>query len=68
MRPPVIVAVAMLVLVLIGFVVWEYTSPFPLSVPKDRILIELFQAHRQTFETLTEMAEKDAIDRLKQHQ
>jgi hypothetical protein len=61
MRPPVIVAVAMLVLVLIGFVVWEYTSPFPLSVPKDRILIELFQAHRQTFETLTEMAEKDAM-------
>jgi hypothetical protein len=63
MRRPVIVAViiavAMLVLALVGFFVWQYTSPFPLSVPKDRTLVDSFHAHRQTFETLVEMADKD---------
>ena len=61
MRRPVIVAVAMLVLALIGFFVWrQYTSPFPLSVPKDRTLVDSFHVHRQTFETVVEMAAKDA--------
>jgi hypothetical protein len=61
MRKTAVAIVAVLVLGFVGFFMWEYTSPFPLSVPKDRTLIELFQAHRQTFETLTEMAEKDAM-------
>jgi len=49
----------MLGLALIGFFLWQYTSPFPLSVPKDRTLVDSFRAHRQTFETLKEMADKD---------
>jgi hypothetical protein len=39
--------------------VWQYTSPFPFSVPKDRTLVDSFHAHRQTFETLKKMADKD---------
>ncbi len=49
----------MLVLALIGFFVWQYMSPFPLSVPKDQTLVDSFHVHRQTFETLKEMADKD---------
>jgi hypothetical protein len=60
MRRSVIVAVAMLVIALIGFFVWQYRSPFPLSVPKDRTLVDSFHAHRQAFETLVEMTDKDA--------
>jgi hypothetical protein len=61
MRKTAVAIVAVLVLGFVGFFMWQYTSQFPLSVPKDRTLIGLFQAHRQTFETLTEMAEKDAM-------
>ena len=60
MHRPVIVAVAMVVIALIGFFVWQYRSPFPLSVPKDRTLVDSFHAHRQAFETLVEMTDKDA--------
>ena len=58
-RKPLFVAAAILALALIGFFVWQYTSPFPLSVPKDRTLVDSFHAHRQTFETLKEMADRD---------
>src|SRR5436190_6244449 len=58
-RKPLFVAAAMLALASIGFFVWQYTSPFPLSVPKDRTLVDSFHAHRQTFETLKEMSDKD---------
>ena len=60
MHKTVAATVAMLALALVGFFVWQYTSPFPLNVPKDRTLVALFQAHRQTFQTLVEMADKDA--------
>jgi hypothetical protein len=53
-------AVAMLALALIGFFLWQYTSPFPLSVPKDRTLVDSFHTNRQTFETLKQMADEDA--------
>jgi hypothetical protein len=54
-----IFAVAMLALALIGFFLWQYTSPFPLSVPKDRTLVDSFHANHQTFETLKQMADED---------
>jgi hypothetical protein len=38
----------------------QYTSPFPWGVPTDRTLVELFRAHRQTFEALVKMADEDA--------
>jgi hypothetical protein len=60
-RKSLIFAVGMLALALIGFFLWLYTSPFPLSVPKDRTLVDSFHAHRQTFETLKEMADKDTF-------
>jgi hypothetical protein len=52
-------AAALLVLGVIGLFLWQYTSPFPLRVPKDRTLVDSFDAHRQTFEMLKEMADKD---------
>jgi len=56
----VVVAVGMaLALALVGFLVRQYTSPFPLGVPRDRALVQLFYAHRQTFEKLKEMADQD---------
>ncbi len=58
-RKPLIFAVAMLALALFGFFFWQYKSPFPLSVPKDRTLVDSFHTNRQTFETLKQMADKD---------
>jgi hypothetical protein len=49
----------MLALALIGFFLWQYTSPFPLSVPKDRTLVDSFHANHHTFETLKQMADED---------
>ena len=60
-RKSLVFAVAMLALALIGFFLWQYTSPFPLSVPKDGTLVDSFHAHRQTFQTLKEMADKDTF-------
>jgi hypothetical protein len=49
----------MLALALSGFFLWEYTSPFPLSVPNGRILVASFHGNRESFETLKEMADED---------
>src|SRR5262249_15243104 len=59
-RKPLIFGVAILALALIGVFLWLYTSPFPLSVPKDRTLVDSFHVNRQTFETLKQMADEDA--------
>jgi hypothetical protein len=59
-RKIVLATVGTLALALVGFFVWQHTRPFPLGVPTDRTLIELFKAHRQTFQMLVEMADKDA--------
>jgi hypothetical protein len=53
-------AVAIGVALLIAFCVRQYTSPFPRGVPTDGTLVELFRSHRQTFETLAQMADEDA--------
>lgn len=53
--------VAIVAAVLIAFFVRDYTSPFPRGMPSDRTLVELFRTHRQTFQTLVEMANKDAM-------
>jgi hypothetical protein len=58
-RKSLVFAVAMLVLVLIGFFLWQYMSPFPLNVPKDRTLVDSFRTNRQTFERLKQMADED---------
>jgi hypothetical protein len=60
-RKLVVFAVAMLALALLGFFLSQYTSPFPLRVPKDHILVRSFHAHRQVFETLKQMADEDAM-------
>jgi hypothetical protein len=59
MRKIVTILVAVLVIGLVSFLLWQYKSPFPLSVPKDHTLIDSFYSHRQTFEALKGMAEKD---------
>jgi hypothetical protein len=60
-RKPLVFAAAMLAVALIGFFLWQYTSPFPLGLPKDRILVDSFHANRQTFETLKQMADEDTM-------
>jgi hypothetical protein len=60
MRKPVVAGVTMLALALASLLAWrQYTSPFPLRVPTDRALVELFHEHQQTFETLKQMADED---------
>jgi hypothetical protein len=54
------VAVALLIVGLIAFWLWQYTSPFPLSVPKDQTLIALFRSHRHVFQEIAELAVVDA--------
>jgi hypothetical protein len=58
-RKRLFLAVAMVALALTGFFLWQYTRPFPLSVPTDRALIDSFRTHRQTFEALVKMASED---------
>jgi hypothetical protein len=60
MRKPAVAIIAVLALGLAGLFLWQYRSPFPLNIPKDRALVDSFHAHRQAFETLKEMADKDA--------
>jgi len=38
----------------------QYTSPFPLSVPKDNSLIALFRSHRDAFQGIADLAVLDA--------
>ena len=54
------IMLCLLAAALLAFYVWQYTSPFPLDVPKDRSLVALFHAHQQAFQTLADMADKDA--------
>jgi len=61
MRKSVIATVAIIVLGLIASLVWQFTHPLPPAFPTDRGLVKLFYAHRQTFETLAQMADKDAM-------
>jgi hypothetical protein len=57
-----VTAVAMLAVMLVGVFVWQYPKLFPpiVPTPTDRALVKLFNAHRQTFETLAQMADQDA--------
>ena len=59
-RRAVFAAIAIVAALLIAFFVRQYTSPFPRGVPTDHTLVELFRAHRQTFEALEKMADDDA--------
>jgi hypothetical protein len=59
-RKPLVVAVAMLALALLGLFVWQYPRLFPPIMPTDRALIDSFHAHRQTFDALVKMATEDA--------
>jgi len=61
-RKPLVAAVVMLALLLIGVFVWQYPKLFPLIVPTppDRSVVTSFHAHRQIFETLAQMADQDA--------
>jgi hypothetical protein len=61
-RKPLIAVVAMLAVLLIGVFAWQYPRLFPpiVPTPTDRALVKLFHAHRQTFETLAQMADQDA--------
>jgi hypothetical protein len=59
-RKPLVVAVAMLALALVGLFIWQYPRLFPPIMPTDRALIDSFHAHRKTFEALVKMATEDA--------
>jgi hypothetical protein len=61
-RKPLVAALAMLAVLLLGVFVWQYPKLFPpiVPTPTDHALVKLFNAHRQTFETLAQMADQDA--------
>src|SRR3984893_16111505 len=44
----------------IAFWLWQYTSPFPLRVPRDRSLVALFRSHREAFQAIADLAVIDA--------
>ena len=60
MRKTVVATVAVIVLGLVASLVWQYKTPLPHGFPTDRALVKLFHDHRQTFDTLAQMADKDA--------
>jgi hypothetical protein len=59
-RKPAVLAVTLLMLAFIAFSLWQYTSPFPLRVPRDRSLIAFFHGHRQAFQEIVDLAVIDA--------
>src|ERR1700730_13493422 len=59
-RKRAVLAFTLLMLAFIAFSLWQYTSPFPLRVPRDRSLVALFRSHREAFQAIADLAVIDA--------